>query len=311
MDFITVLKIILIGIVEGITEWLPVSSTGHMIIFENLLGLEAELGASYWSLFLVVIQFGAILAVILTFFKALWPFGKKKTSEEKKEIWRTWLLILVACVPAAVIGVFLDDLLDQYLYNFITVSITLIVYGIFFIVLEIFFKKTDRSFNKEDIKDMTVKTALIIGLAQVLALIPGTSRSGVTILAGMMIGCSRSLSTKFSFFVSIPIMLGASLFKVVKYFAGGESMTGAQVGYLLIGMAVAFGVSLLCIKLLQDFVKKHTFIGFGYYRIALGIVLIILFVTVLKDSGSTEQATALLTAIPVDTLTKTICCLRY
>lgn len=297
MDFLTVLKIILIGIVEGITEWLPVSSTGHMIILEELLGLQDQLGESYWSMFLVVIQFGAILAVIVTFFKALWPFGKSKSPEEKKEVWRTWLLIIIACLPAAVVGVFLDDLLDKYLYNFITVSITLIVYGVFFIVLELLFKKTGRGFDKDEVKDMTWKTALIIGLAQMLALIPGTSRSGITILAAMLIGCSRGLSTKFSFLVSIPIMLGASAFKVGKYFIDGNTFTGAQIGYLLIGMAVAFIVSIFCIKLLQGFVKNHTFIGFGVYRIALGVVLIILFVTVLKDSGATTE-----TLIALDTI---------
>lgn len=304
MDFLTVLKIILIGIVEGITEWLPISSTGHMIILEEALGLQETLGSSYWSVFLVVIQFGAILAVILAFFKTIWPFGKSKSPEEKKEIWRTWLLILVACIPAAIVGLFLDDLLDQYLYNYITVSITLIVYGIFFIVLELIFRKKNKEFDKNEVKDMTVKTALIIGLAQMLALIPGTSRSGITILAGMMIGCSRGLSTKFSFLVSIPVMIGASLFKIGKYFIiDKETMSGSQIGYLLIGMAVAFIVSFFCIKFLQAFVRKHTFIGFGVYRIVLGIILIILFATNVLDQGSSEviQSTSnLVFALPLN-----------
>lgn len=277
MDFVTILKIILIGIVEGITEWLPISSTGHMIVLEEALGLKAQLGDSYWSVFLVVIQLGAIFAVILAFFKILWPFGKSKTKEEKKEIWRTWLLILVACVPAAVVGILLDDILDKYLYNYITVSITLIVYGIIFIVLELLFKRKNKEFDKGELKDMTIKTALIIGLAQMLALIPGTSRSGITIIAGMMIGCSRGLSTKFSFLVSIPVMVGASALKLGKYFIDGNTMNGSQVGYLLIGMAVAFLVSLGCIKFLQAFVRSHTFLGFGIYRVGLGVLLIILF----------------------------------
>lgn len=289
MDFITTLKIILIGIVEGITEWLPISSTGHMIILEEALGLQDSLGSSYWSVFLVVIQFGAILAVIFVFFKTIWPFGKDKSPEEKKEIWRTWLLIIVACIPAGIVGLLLDDLLDKYLYNYITVSITLIVYGIIFIVLELLFKKKNKEFDKQEVKDMTVKTALIIGLAQMLALIPGTSRSGITILAGMMIGCSRGLSAKFSFLVSIPVMLGASLFKVGKYFIiDHQTMSGAQVGYLLIGMAVAALVSFACIKFLQAFVKKHTFIGFGAYRIALGILVIALFGTNVLSHSSPE-----------------------
>lgn len=299
MDFLTILKIILIGIVEGITEWLPISSTGHMIVLEEALGLKAQLGESFWSVFLVVIQFGAILAVILTFFKVLWPFGKSKTKEEKKEVWRTWLLIIVACVPAGVVGLLLDDILDKYLYNYITVSITLIVYGIFFIVLELVFKKKNKEFDKSEIKDMTIKTALIIGLAQMLALIPGTSRSGITILAGMMIGCSRTLSAKFSFLVSIPVMLGASVFKLGKYFIDGNTMSGAQVGYLLIGVAVAFAVSLGCIKFLQAFIRSHTFLGFGVYRIALGVLLIILFLATPLGHSSINSETVNAVVFPL------------
>jgi len=283
-DFIVALKIIIIGIVEGITEWLPVSSTGHMIIFNSFFKLDEYFSSSYWEMFLVVIQFGAILAVVCSFFNQLWPFGKNKSKEEKKEIWMLWLKILIGCVPAGIIGVLLDDILNQYLYNFITVSITLIVYGIIFILIEIFVKKGKIKENVTQMNNLTFKIAFIIGLAQILALIPGTSRSGITIVAGMLIGCSRNISLKYSFFLSIPIMIGASLLKCVKYFGiEKNTMTSFETEMLILGMAVAFLVSLICIKFLTSFVKTHTFKGFGYYRIILGCVMIILFVTVFKN----------------------------
>ncbi len=285
MDLITLIKIIILGIVEGITEWLPISSTGHMIILESWFDLSSSLGKEFFDMFLVVVQLGAIFAVISSFFKELWPFGENKTKQEKKEIWKTWLNILIACLPAGIIGVLFNDLLDKYLYNFITVAITLIVYGIVFILVEYLFKKNNTQFKITDIKQMTIKTSLIIGCCQLLALIPGTSRSGVTIIGGMLIGCNRYVSTKFSFFVSIPVMVGASLFKIFKFATSGANITSFQIDYLIIGMIVAFLVSLACIKLLTNFVKNHTFTCFGYYRIALGIVLIILFVTVLKDKN--------------------------
>lgn len=273
---IDILKSILFGIVEGITEWLPVSSTGHMIILESLLDVKETYGIAFWNFFLVAIQLGAIIAVIICFFNKLWPFGKSKLQDVKVETWKTWLKVIIACLPAAIIGIFFDDWLDEHLYNSITVSITLIVYGILFIVIEIFNKR--RSFKINDMKELSYRTALIIGLIQLLSLIPGTSRSGVTILGAMLIGCNRTVSAEFSFFLSIPVMLGASLLKGVKFFMD-NSITGNQVIFLVVGMLVAFVVSMLVIKFLMKYIKKHDFKVFGVYRIILGIILIILFAT--------------------------------
>ncbi len=273
---IDILKSILFGIVEGITEWLPVSSTGHMIILESLLDVKTSYGSEFWDFFLVAIQLGAIIAVIICFFNKLWPFGKDKPVEVKKATWHTWLKVIIACLPAAIIGIFLDDWLNEHLYNSITVSITLILYGILFIVIEIFNKK--REFKIRDMKELSIRTALIIGLIQLLALIPGTSRSGATILGAMLLGCNRTVAAEFSFFLSIPVMLGASLLRGVKFFLN-NSITTNQIIFLLVGMLVAFIVSMLVIKLLMKYIKKHDFKVFGYYRIALGIILIILFLT--------------------------------
>ena len=271
-----ILKSILFGIIEGITEWLPVSSTGHMIILESLLDVKDSYGQAFWDFFLVAIQLGAIIAVIICFFNKLWPFGKSKDVEVKKNTWLIWLKVIIACLPAAIIGLLFDDWLNEHLYNSITVSITLIIYGVFFIVIEIFNKK--RSFKINDIKDMSISTALIIGFIQLLSLIPGTSRSGVTILGAMLIGCNRTVSAEFSFFLSIPVMLGASLLKGVKFFMD-NSITTDQIVFLLVGMVVAFVVSMLVIKFLMRYIKKHDFKVFGVYRIVLGIILIILFAT--------------------------------
>ena len=273
---IDILKSILFGIIEGITEWLPVSSTGHMIILESLLDVKETYGAAFWDFFLVAIQLGAIIAVIICFFNKLWPFGKNKDVEVKKNTWLIWLKVIVACLPAAVIGLLFDDWLNEHLYNSITVSITLIIYGILFIVIEIFNKK--RNFKINDMKDLTISTALIIGFIQLLSLIPGTSRSGVTILGAMLIGCNRTVSAEFSFFLSIPVMLGASLLKGIKFFID-NTITTNQIIFLIVGLLVAFVVSMLVIKLLMKYIKKHDFKIFGIYRIILGIILIILFVT--------------------------------
>lgn len=273
---IDILKSILFGIIEGITEWLPVSSTGHMIILESLLDVKETYGAAFWDFFLVAIQLGAIIAVIICFFNKLWPFGKNKDVEVKKNTWLIWLKVIVACLPAAVIGLLFDDWLNEHLYNSITVSITLIIYGILFIVIEIFNKK--RNFKINDMKDLTISTALIIGFIQLLSLIPGTSRSGVTILGAMLIGCNRTVSAEFSFFLSIPVMLGASLLKGIKFFID-NTITTNQIIFLVVGLLVAFIVSMLVIKLLMKYIKKHDFKIFGIYRIILGIILIILFVT--------------------------------
>ena len=274
MNIIDTIIAVIYGIVEGITEWLPVSSTGHLIILERFLPFN-EVGAGFNELFMVVIQLGAIFAVILSFFNKLFPFGKNKTAEEKKSIWKTWLLIIIACIPAAVLGLLFDDLLDQYLYNEITVSITLIIYGFLFIVLEHF--NSIKEFKFHDVKDFTWKTALIIGAAQVLSLIPGTSRSGVTILAALLIGCNRSSSCEFSFYLSIPVMFGASFLKLVKFLSEGNALSLNEIGILLTGCVVAFALSIIVVKFLLKFIKKNDFKPFGYYRIALGLVLIGIF----------------------------------
>lgn len=283
MEFIEVLKAILFGIVEGITEWLPISSTGHMIILEELLDVQNTYGSAFWNLFLVVIQLGAIIAVVVCFFNKLNPFfgksliveGEEKTKEEKKNIWILWAKVIVGCIPAAVIGLFLDDIVNKYLNTAVVVSITLILYGILFIVLEIFNKK--REFKTYETMNLTWKTAFFIGCFQILALIPGTSRSGVTILGAMLLLCSRSVSSEFSFFLSIPVMFGASLLKLVKFFIDGNSLVTSQVLFLLIGCVVAFMVSLFVIKFLMSFIKKHDFKPFGVYRIILGVLLLVLF----------------------------------
>lgn len=285
MGFVEVLKAILFGIVEGITEWLPVSSTGHMIILESLFDVKNTYSDAFWSLFLVVIQLGAIIAVVICFFNKLNPFGgksladpsRKKNQAEKKSIWLLWAKVIVACVPAAIVGLVLDDVLDKYLYNSITVSITLIIYGVLFIVLEIWNKK--RSFKITSSSDLTWRQAILIGCFQLLALIPGTSRSGVTILGAMLLLCNREVASEFSFFLSIPVMLGASLVKIVKFFIKGNPIQSTELLFLGMGCIVAFGVSMLVIKLLMSFIKKHDFKVFGYYRIVLGIVLIILLLT--------------------------------
>lgn len=279
MGLVDILKAILFGIVEGVTEWLPISSTGHMIILEEVLKIKDTFSDEFWNLFLVVIQLGAILAVIIIFFGKLWPFGKNKTQEEKKSTWVLWLKVVVACIPA-IIGVFFNDFLEKYLYNFITVSITLIVYGIIFIVLEKLNKK--RQFKITDVKEISFKTALIIGFVQMLALIPGTSRSGVTILGAMILGCDRSVSAEFSFFLSIPIMIGASLLKIVKYLMNVGFPSNSELLFLGIGCIVAFGVSLFVIKFLMSYIKKKDFTVFGYYRIVLGLLLILYFVASLS-----------------------------
>lgn len=276
VGFIDVLKAVLFGIIEGITEWLPVSSTGHMILLEEWLKVTDTFGKDFWDLFLVVIQLGAIFAVVLCFFHKLWPFSKQKTVDEKKDTWILWRNVLIACLPAAVIGLLFDDWLDEHFYNFITVAIMLIVYGVLFIAVEIWNKK--RTFKITDCKGITWKVALIVGLVQLLALIPGTSRSGVTILGAMVIGLDRSTSAEFSFFLSIPVMVGASLFKLVKYFINIGMPSGAELAFLGIGSIVAFGVSMLVIKFLMKYIKKHDFKVFGIYRIILGIVLILYFV---------------------------------
>ncbi len=279
MTFIEFLQALLYGIVEGITEWLPVSSTGHLIILNQWFKIDDTLGKEFWSFFEVIIQLGAILAVIVTFFKILWPFGKNKTKEEKTTIWKLLLNIIIACIPAGLLGVIFEvtHLSDKMDNNCYIVAATLIIYGILFIVLEKINK--NKVFKLDNVYNFTWKTALIIGCAQILALIPGTSRSGVTILSAMLIGVNREESAKFSFLLSIPIMLGASLVKAYSFAKSGTVLTGEMVGFLIVGCLTAFVVSIITIKWLLKFINNHDFKSFGIYRIILGIILIILALT--------------------------------
>lgn len=268
MDFlIELLKIILIGIVEGITEWLPVSSTGHMILVEELLSLR--LSEDFMEMFRVVVQLGAVLAVVVLYFHKLFPFSPKKSPAERKSCFRLWGMILIACVPAAVIGILLDDWLDAHLYNYITVAVTLIVYGIAFILIER--RNKNRRAAIETVDEIDAKNAVKIGLFQVLSLIPGTSRSGSTILGGMLCGVSRPAGAEFSFFLAIPVMLGASFLKLLKF---GFDFSLWEIIILAAGTLVAFITSLIAIRFLVSFVRRHSFAVFGYYRIVLGILVL-------------------------------------
>ena len=270
MAFIEFVKATFLGIIEGITEWLPVSSTGHMILFDELLRLKVT--DDFKEMFLVVIQLGAILAVPILFWDRLWPFSKNKSQTEKRRIGSLWLKVIVGALPAAVIGLLFDDILDTYLYNYVTVSVALIAYGIAFILVEKL--KSKSGFRIDSVYDLTYADALKIGAFQVLSLIPGTSRSGSTILGGMLSGISRRASAEFSFFMAIPIMLGASGLKILKFILGGFTATGGEIALLLVGITVSFLVSILAIKLLMDFVKRHTFSIFGVYRIVLGVIVL-------------------------------------
>lgn len=272
MRFFEILKAIFLGIVEGITEWLPVSSTGHMILFDEFIKLNVS--DDFKEMFFVVIQLGAILAVPTLFWNRLWPFAKSKTEEQRRGIISLWIKVIVGAVPAAVLGFLLDDILDEYLYTPWVVAITLILYGIAFILIEFLHKRQNKTFRVENVNDLTYRDALTIGAFQVLSLIPGTSRSGSTILGGMLTGVSRTASAEFSFFMAIPIMLGASGLKILKLILEGVSVSTLEIGLLLIGIAVAYLVSLAVIKFLMDFVKRHSFTPFGIYRIVLGIIVI-------------------------------------
>lgn len=272
-EFIEILKVFFLGIVEGITEWLPVSSTGHMILVDEFLRLNVSDG--FKEMFLVVIQLGAILAVPILFWRKLIPFSKEKTEAEKKQIYSLWLKVLVGVIPAGVLGVLLDDFFDAHFYNFVVVAIALIVYGVAFILVEHF--KKDKEYRIESVYDITYKDALIIGAYQTLSLIPGTSRSGSTILGGMLTGVSRSAASEFSFFMAIPIMAGASGLKVLKFILDGFTATPFELLLLALGIIVSFAVSMVSINFLMSFVKKHDFKPFGIYRIALGVIVLVYF----------------------------------
>ena len=279
--FFEIIKAIIFGIVEGVTEWLPISSTGHLILVEQFLKFN-EVSPDFWNMFQVVIQFGAILAVVVLYIKKIWPFttdkekGIKKNgplSYLNKDIMNLWGKILVACIPAAVIGLLFDEVFEKLFYNPFCIAIALIVFGVAFIVIE---NRKQNKKNKKDTTDkITYKDALIIGCFQLIAAIfPGTSRSGATIIGSLLLGLSRPNAAEFTFYLAIPTMFGASLLKILKF---GLSFTGMELTLLLVAMAVSFIVSILVIKFLMSYIKKHDFKAFGYYRIVLGIIVLVYF----------------------------------
>ena len=270
MELIEFLKAIIIGIIEGITEWLPVSSTGHMILVNELMRLNVS--PEFEELFLVVIQLGAIAAVPVLFFDKLNPFSGKKSREQKRATWTLWFKVVVGVLPAAVLGLLFDDLIDSYLMHYAVVAAALIIYGVAFILIEK--HKKGKEARIKTVDELTYKDALTIGAFQVLSLVPGTSRSGSTILGGMLTGVSREASAEFSFFMAIPVMLGASGLKAVKFFLEGNTASGGELLLLAVGLVVTFLVSLFAIKFLMDFVKRHSFAPFGIYRIILGALVL-------------------------------------
>ena len=272
MSIVEFLKVIILGIVEGITEWLPISSTGHLILADEFIQLDVT--PEFMEMFRVVIQLGAILAVVCLYFSRLWPFRNQKSASNAWERYVDmdkmvlWFKIIVACLPAVAIGLPFDDLLEEKLYNYVVVALMLIVYGILFLIIENYNAK--RTPKVTDLKDLTFRTAFLIGIFQVLSLIPGTSRSGSTIIGGILLGTSRTVAAEFTFFLAIPVMFGASLLKLVKF---GLHFTGAEALILLVGMLTAFLVSILAIKFLMGYIKKHDFKVFGWYRIVLGVLV--------------------------------------
>ena len=288
MEIVELFKALFLGIVEGVTEWLPISSTGHMILVDEFMKLNVT--PEFLELFLVVIQIGAIMAVIVIYFSKLNPFSLKKTPLEKKSTCRLWGHVAVSCIPAAVIGILLDDFFNTYFYNAWTVSLALIIYGIIFIVIERKNKKEESFFIKhhtgttklrlhkvETVDEMDLKTAFKIGCFQCLAIIPGTSRSGSTIIGGMLTGCSRVAATEFTFFLAIPVMFGWGALKTLKLFLKGVVLSSTEIGVLIVGILSAFIVSIISIKFLLKYIKSHDFTAFGVYRIIVGFVVIAYF----------------------------------
>lgn len=296
MDLIELLKAALFGLVEGITEWLPISSTGHMLLLENFVSLNVS--EDFWNMFLVVIQLGAILAVCVLFFHQLNPFSPSKTKDERKGTWRLWGQIVLACIPAAAIGIPLDDWMEEHLGSPFVIAGALIVYGIAFILIENAREshatgahfaprgggrlaiRADRDARVQRVEDLDWPTALGIGAFQVLSLVPGTSRSGSTIIGGLLLGCSRAVAAEFTFYLAIPVMAGAGALRLAKFFLKGNAFAANELAVLGVGCVVAFVVSLLAIRFLMGFVKKHDFKPFGWYRIVLGIVVIAYFALV-------------------------------
>ena len=293
---IEILKALLIGIVEGVTEWLPISSTGHMILVDEFVKLDVS--DSFLALFLVVIQIGAILAVIIMYFNKLNPFSPTKDEVEKRSTWRLWGMVIIGCIPAAVVGLLLDDWVNEHFYNKVVVAAMLIVYGIVFIILErrnrvrlenMMHSRTRRGrgmtkeqaedmlFRVQTVDDIDWKTALKIGLFQCLAIIPGTSRSGATIIGGMLCGCSRTAAAEFTFFLAIPIMLGWGLVKAIKFILAGVAMTLTEIVVLIVGVVTAFIMSVIAIRFLMGYIKKNDFEVFGWYRIVVGVLVLLVF----------------------------------
>lgn len=269
------LKAVLFGIVEGVTEWLPISSTGHLILLNEFITLNVS--DAFRSMFDVVIQLGAILAVIVLFFHKLNPFSPKKSEGEKKQTWQLWFKVVAAIIPSGIVGVLFDDWMEAHFHNATVVSVALIVYGVAFILVERRNARRVGGKTVEDVYAIDYKTALLIGCFQCLSLIPGTSRSGSTILGAILIGVGRSAGAEFSFFMAIPTMLGASAIKGLKFLLSGVAATGTEIGVLIVGCVVSFLVSLLVIRGLMEYVRRHSFSAFGVYRIILGVVVLVYF----------------------------------
>ena len=271
MEFLDFLIAIIYGIVEGITEFLPISSTGHLILLEEFLPMNVS--EAFMEMFDVVVQLGAILAVVVLYFNKLNPFASRKSSKQKQMTWGIWGKVVVGCIPAVICGLLFDDWLDEHLYNAYVVAAMLILYGILFIALES--KNKKRSFAVNNVVQLSYTGAALIGLFQILAMVPGTSRSGVTILGAMLLGVSRTAAAEYSFFLSIPIMFGASGLKLVKFFLDGNSFAGSEIGVLIVGTVSAFVVALIAIRFLLNYIKQNDFKSFVYYRVALGEVVLV------------------------------------
>lgn len=272
LSFIEILKVVFLGIVEGITEWLPISSTGHMLLVDEFITLDAS--DSFKDMFFVIIQLGAILAVVTIFWNKMWPFQMKDKTQSvfKKDTWSMWFKTVVACIPGAVVTLLFDDFIEAHLHTAVVISIALIFYGVAFIVIENWNKT--RTPKVETLNDITYKTAFFIGMLQVLSIIPGTSRSGATIIGALLLGVSRVAAAEFTFFLAVPVMFGLSALKLIKF---GLSFTGAELAILIIGCVVAYLVSIVVIKFLMGYIKKHDFKIFGWYRIVLGVIVLLYF----------------------------------
>ena len=273
--FLEMLKAFFFGLVEGITEWLPVSSTGHLVLFNNFITMDVS--AEFMEMFTVVIQLGAIMAVIILYFSKLNPFSRKKTPEQRKGTWSLWGKVVVGCIPAAIVGVALDDWADAHLYNAVVIAGALILYGVIFIVIERLNKRQGAHTRRrvQEVEELDLLTAFKIGCFQCLAIVPGTSRSGSTIIGGLLCGCSRVAASEFSFFMAIPVMFGWSVLKIAKLVLGGVVLTSTELAVGAVGLVVAFVTSVLSIKFLMGYIQKHDFGVFGWYRIALAIVVLV------------------------------------